>query len=90
VVIRLLHELESPTPEKVREVCERFLLGVVVTKEEDDLLSFQFRKKMPENFDNPNSSDYRDPFLRYKCCEIEIVHPRNEWWLEIGKVLGES
>ena len=49
VVIDLLMQLNSPTPETVRALCDRFLIGVVVTLEEDAALA-RFRDSMPQEF----------------------------------------
>jgi hypothetical protein len=72
IVIDMLLKLERPTPESVREICERFLIGVVVTIEEDAVLN-EFRDSMPSEFDDPASPEYRDPWLRYRRCKIEVV-----------------
>jgi hypothetical protein len=87
LVIEMLRKLESPTPEMVYSICERYLCGVVVTKEEDDILNFKFRKDMPPEFFDPNSPDYEDAFLRYKRCDFEIVEPPEKWWLNIAEAL---
>ena len=71
VVIKMLLNLSSPTPEKVQEVCEKFLIGTVVTMHEDAVLRV-FLKIMPPAFDDPDSSDYHNPWLRYRLCNIEM------------------
>ena len=71
VVIGMLLELDSPTPGMVYEICERFLIGVVVTKEEDGLLSCDYRKTMPAEFFDPTSDEYHDPWLRHRRCGIK-------------------
>ena len=83
LVIELLRNLDTPTPTSVYEICNKFLHGVVVTKEEDDILNCLYRKHMPSEFFDPTSPEYHDPFLRYKRCEIEIVEPLENWWLNI-------
>ena len=66
VVTKMLFALDKPTPEAVREICERFLIGMVVTPEEDKVLSVYFSKDMPPEFYDPSSPDYLDPWLRYR------------------------
>lgn len=90
IVYGLLRELKSPTPEMVYAVCERFLIGVVVTQEEDRLLNVHFRKTMPPEFWEPTSPEYHDPLLRYKRCQIEILQLKDNWWLDIPAVLNRS
>jgi hypothetical protein len=50
VVIQMLLNLQSPTAGQVLEICERYLIGVVVTIEEDAVLSAIYSRKMPEKF----------------------------------------
>jgi hypothetical protein len=69
VVIDMLRALKDPTPEAVFEICENFLIAVVVTTEEDAILN-EFRSLMPPDFYNPASPSYRDPWLRYKHSKI--------------------
>ena len=73
VVMKMLSDLKSPTSEQVREICERFLIGVVVTREEDALLNVEYRQSMPDEFFDSASPSYLDPWLRYKKCNIEVV-----------------
>jgi hypothetical protein len=70
VVIDMLMKLDPPTPVAVRDICERFLIGVIVTIEEDAVLN-EFRSSMPPEFDDPTSPDYHNPWLRYQRCGIE-------------------
>lgn len=65
-VIKMLTELRSPTVDDVRGICESFLIGVVVTKLEDDILNLQYKSTMPQDFYDSSSAEYRDPWLRYK------------------------
>jgi hypothetical protein len=73
VVMKMLLDLSAPTPEQVREICERLLVGVVVTREEDNDLNMKYGRSMPAEFFNPASPSYRDPWLRYKRLGIEVV-----------------
>ena len=73
VVIKMLLALPSPTVDQVRDICERFLIGVVVTREENADLNAEFQQTMPPEFDDPKSPSYRDPWLRYKRYKIEVI-----------------
>jgi hypothetical protein len=80
VVCKMLRELSPAMPESVREICDRFLHGVVVTLEEDAKLNqSKFRQTMPAEFFDPASPEYHDPWLRYKRCGIELI-PRPPSW----------
>jgi hypothetical protein len=73
IVIEMLLDLKSPTiAEEVREICERCLVGVVVTKKEDSILNKQFRKSMPAEFDRSTPKD-NDRWLRYEWCGLKVV-----------------
>ena len=73
VVIKMLFDLQEPTEQRVREICERFLIGVVVTREEDDVLNMEFGRSMPPEFSDTASPSYLDAWLRYKKYNIEVV-----------------
>ena len=73
LVIELLFAQPSPTVETVREICERLLIGVVVTQAEDDVLNAEYGRTMPPEFFDPGSPGYRDPWLRYKRYNIDVV-----------------
>jgi|SRR3989304_2227852 len=64
VVSRMLRKLNSPTLDAVRDICETFLHGVVVMKEEDAVLNSEFRQNMPSEFFDSASPHYHDCFLR--------------------------
>jgi hypothetical protein len=72
IVINMLLELNSPSREQVHEICERYLIGAVVTPDEDARLNEKYGRTMPKDFYEPTSPQYRDPWLRYKECNIEI------------------
>lgn len=78
VIIAMLVEIDSPTHDQVRDICERLLIGVVVTREEDNLLNREFKKTMPPEFFDPQSADYHNPWLRYKRCGIPVACRRND------------
>ena len=48
VVMKMLLDVENPTEEQVRSICERFLIGVVVTEGEDELLNGRYGRTMPQ------------------------------------------
>lgn len=73
VVMRMLFDLRSPTADQVRQICKRFLLGVVVTREEDDVLNAEYGCTMPAEFFDPAHPQYLDPWLRYTRYNIEVV-----------------
>jgi hypothetical protein len=73
VVIKMLLDLHSPTEEQVKRICEKFLIGVVVTIKENDDLNRAHRQKMPDEFFDPTSEMFHDPLLRYKVNEIRVV-----------------
>ena len=72
VVMQLLDDLKSPTHESVRAILDKFLIGVVVSLEEDAILN-KYRSKMPGDFYDPKNTSYHDPWLRYKACTIDPV-----------------
>lgn len=71
VVIQMLTDLESPSVESVRRICESFLIGVVVTKLEDDILNLQYKSAMPQGFYDQTGPEFEDPWLRYKQAGIK-------------------
>jgi hypothetical protein len=73
VVLEMLFKLEGPASDSVRHILESFLLGVVVTPDEDRLLNARFRKSMPQAFADATSTDFHNPWLRYKQVGIEVV-----------------
>ena len=75
VVFKMLMKLKHPSEKSVRRICRKFLLGVVVTKEEDMELNRRFASTMPEDFGKTGSKDYRNPWSRYRECGIELVSP---------------
>jgi hypothetical protein len=75
VICELLRKLSPATPESVRGICDKFLIGAVITCEEDARLN-TYRQSMPPEFIDSASADFQNPWLRYKRCEIEILpHP---------------
>jgi len=72
VVMKMLFDLRTPTADEVGDICKRFLIGVVVTRDEDDKLNMKYRRSMPEEFFDKTSAGYLDPWLRYKKYNIEL------------------
>lgn len=78
VVIEMLFALDQPTPENVRSILDTFLIGVVLTPEEDAVLNVEFGSKMPPEFYDPSSPDFHNPWLRYTRYPelgLEVVEP---------------
>lgn len=71
-IIEMLFELKSPAANEVQSLLDHFLIGVIVTKEEDDRLSIKYSKSMPPSFLDESSSSYRDVWLRYRECGIDV------------------
>ena len=70
VVIDKLLSLEAPSTEEVRDVLDRFCIGVVVTREEDARMTrLGLRSEMPENWDGV------DPWARYAKAGIALRNP---------------
>ena len=79
VVMKMLFDLKAPTAEQVREICEKFLIGVVVALDEDAVLSEKYSSKMPAEFYDSASPHFHDPWLRYKKYGIELLPCDHEW-----------
>lgn len=73
VFCQIAMDIDNPSPERVFSLCESLLFGVVVTGDEDRLLSQGLRQRMPPEFDDPGSPSFRDPWLRYKLKRIPVV-----------------
>jgi hypothetical protein len=73
VVFQMLRKLKKPTIKSVGRICDKFLIGVVITKEEDLRLNRKFRSTMPDEFWDTTSKNYRKPWLRYEQCKIKLV-----------------
>ena len=65
VVINALLELPDKNADSVYAIMDRFLIGVVVTPEEDAVLSGAHSATMPPEFFDPTSPCFQDPWLRY-------------------------
>ena len=73
VVVNMLFTLDQVTPGRVRGILDMFLIGAVVTPEEDAVLSTNYRAEMPEEFHDPAHPSYHEPWLRYMRCGIEVI-----------------
>lgn len=64
----MLLNLEDPSPEAVKDIFDRFCVGVVVTKEEDARLNeLGLNSKMPSDWDQ------KDLWARYHAAGIEVA-----------------
>lgn len=77
VIIDMLMNLEKPSVDSVREICDRYLIGAIVMPEEDDVLNAEFGRSMPPEFVKPDHPGYHDPWLRYKKYSIKVVPAPN-------------
>ena len=67
-----LLSLENPAEEYVAMYLDFFLIGVVVTIEEDKILNERFKSAMPGAFWKKGEKYYLDVFARYKLCGIKV------------------
>jgi hypothetical protein len=77
IVTQMLFSLPAPTEEQVRVICETYLIGVVVTRDEDRKLNKKHAKKMPDEFSDLTHSEALNPWLRYKMLGIQVIDTRN-------------
>jgi hypothetical protein len=73
VVWEMLSVLRSPTQEQVEEICESFMIGVIVTLLENSELNGRYRQTMPPEFSNPEGDKFHDKWLRYKLNGITVI-----------------
>ena len=82
VPIKTLYTLVEPlcqdsgprTIDAVFQTLEKFNIAVIVTKEEQRQLDSSYRDRMPDEFNNPEADEYRDPMLRFRQCpQIKLV-----------------
>lgn len=70
VFFDMLVALPSPIqPETVERLFEKFMRGVVVTKEQHADLNKKFKNCMPSEFSAATS----DPLIRYAHCGLEVI-----------------
>lgn len=77
VLNQLLFEMPPQTNESIFNFLSIMNIGVVVTREEDNLLNVDYRMSMPPEFHEPSSGEFHDPWLRYKRCGVMVVDRRN-------------
>jgi hypothetical protein len=78
VINEMIFKLEGhATPQDVWDIYNTYLIGVVVTAEEDKQLSKCHNHTMPSSFCDLNSPDNGDPWLRYKLCSIPVTYMRH-------------
>ena len=71
VVIDRLFALQAPTASDVYNLLDTFLIGCIVTTEEDKKLNAAgYNHKMPTEFYDPAHPGYNNPWLRYINCGI--------------------
>lgn len=70
VLKRMLVSLRPPSLDSVQAVFEQFVIAAVVHRSEHDALDAKFKCSMPPEFDDPQSQDFQNPWLRYEVCQI--------------------
>jgi hypothetical protein len=66
LICEMLLSLKSPTLEQVNMKCKTFMIGAVVTLEENKDLNKKYKHKMPPEFSDPNTGEmFHNPWLRY-------------------------
>jgi hypothetical protein len=74
IIIDKIFGINSPTENDVRQIFDKYLNGVIITKDEDKQLNANgYRQKMPSEFQDRNQSDYDNSWLRYKKVGIKVV-----------------
>lgn len=78
LLVNILFRMVDPREHDVFELFDRLAIGVVVTIEEQKQLDAQYKTTMPPEFDDEQSVDYRNPWLRFKQCGIK-VETHQDW-----------
>ena len=87
IINEMIFKLEGhATPKAVWDIYNTYLIGVVVTAEEDKRLSKCHNHTMPTTFGDPKAPDGCDPWGRYKLCNIPVTYMRHA----IQKILPTS
>lgn len=69
IIREKIFSLKNPTKLDISHVLEKYCVGVVITKREDETLNFyKLRSTMPANWDG------KDVWARYKVAGIEVVN----------------
>lgn len=66
IVLDMLMQLRDADAATVLDLLDRVLIGVVLLRSEHDLLNVEHSKTMPDEFFDPKSPSYMDPWLRYR------------------------
>jgi len=74
-LITMFFQLENITPDIVYDMLNRFAIGAIVTKNEEQELNRHFKVDMPDEFDDPCNKAYRDPWLRFKHIDLKVIEP---------------
>lgn len=76
------------TAQEIEDFLNRFCIGAIVTKDDDDKkLNLLHKKCMPENWNWDTPSP--DPWARYRLSEVVVYNPEHVIWRD-GKVNVES
>src|SRR5438067_1632121 len=76
-VMAMLFSLADATPDVVYALLSRYLIGVIVTREEDAILAVEHSQSMPDEFESCADVMAREPWLRYQRCNIEWIDVRS-------------
>lgn len=74
-------------PDIIRKIFLKYLIGVVVTKKQDELLTdLGYKQIMPDEFYIKGNPSYQDEWLRYRIIghDIEVCHV---FWKKMGRKL---
>lgn len=67
IIRQKLFDLKKPSATSVKRILNKFCVGVVITKQEDDRLrELKLQKSMPDGWDG------NDIWVRYKAAEIKV------------------
>lgn len=76
VIVAKWLAVSQPTPEQTFALFERYGIGCVVLREEDDrLTACGLRQRMPEAFYNTSHPLHDDPWARYRVAGIDWTGP---------------
>ena len=71
IVISRLIGLSQPSHDDVFSILDRYLIGVVITNEENARLNAaKYGKEMPPEFYQNDHPDFDNPWIRYQKCNI--------------------
>ena len=78
LLVEILFRMVDPQEHDVFELFDRLAIGVVITIDQQQRLDAQYKTTMPPEFDDEQSADYRNPWLRFKQCGIK-VETHHDW-----------